>query len=128
MLKQVNRTYKLAPHLIRSITQLRIFCRYVRDQNRKLPEMSKVKDPSAAEKSWLKKAPTSSLTERGPSKTQLSSEKLDHITETCISTYFLTSPMLKEILAATLDSVEQLQHIFFQLSSGLGILNPPGMK
>jgi hypothetical protein len=48
VLKQVNRTYKLAPHLIRSITQLRIFCRYIRDQNRKLPEMSKVKDPSAA--------------------------------------------------------------------------------
>jgi hypothetical protein len=36
--------------------------------------------------------------------------------------------MLKEILAATLDSVEQLQHIFFQLSSGQGILNQPVMK
>jgi hypothetical protein len=33
--------------------------------------------------------------------------------------------MLKEILAATLDSVEQLQHIFFQLSSGLGMKLSP---
>jgi hypothetical protein len=35
--------------------------------------------------------------------------------------------MLKEILAATLGSAEQLQHIFFQLSSDQGIWNPPGL-
>jgi hypothetical protein len=41
---------------------------------------------------------------------------------------FLTSPMLKEILAVSLDRVVLLQRIFFQLSGDQGILNPPNTK
>lgn len=41
--------------------------------------------------------------------------------------FFLTSPMLKGTLAATLGRVEPLQHTSFQLSSDQGILNQPDM-
>jgi hypothetical protein len=60
---------------------------------------------------------------------QLIGVMLDHSTkgDICVSTYFLTSPMLKGILATTLGSAEQLQRIFFQLSSDQGILSPPGL-